>query len=213
MNPDVRRIGFISGLIAFLATACYVVVQLLQVYAGLRFPWDAILIYGSSLAIVIPFILAMLALQFATPSDKRVWSMGALVFTIIYAVFVILNYVVQLAIVIPAQLAGQEAEIKLLVQSPHSLFWICDALGYIFMGLAMLMALPALNRKQGQAGVWYAFLANALVTPLIGIVYFYPAFNPRLLLIGYPWAITAPVAMLVLALHFRRQPITVPSLA
>jgi hypothetical protein len=205
MGKEINNAGFRAALIAAIATVTFDVVQLLQVYAALRFPWDAILIYGSSLAIVIPFVIAMLALHYVTPRGKRFWTMGALIFTAIYAVFVSSNYAVQLATVIPAQVQGRDEEIRLLVQSPHSMFWVFDALGYIFMGIAMLMALPALDRKGRQKALWYAFLAHALVTPLIGFVYFYPVFNQRLYMIGYPWAITAPLAMAVLAFSFRRR--------
>jgi hypothetical protein len=48
-----------------------------------------------------------------------------------------------------------------------------------------------------------SLIANALVTPLISIVYFYPTSSPSLLFLGFPWAITAPLFMLMLALMMR----------
>jgi uncharacterized protein (TIGR03382 family) len=48
-------------------------------------------------------------------------------------------------------------------------------------------------------------IANALVTPLIAVVYFYPAFSTKLLFLGFPWGITAPLCMLMLALMLRRR--------
>ncbi len=190
-------------MLAFLFTIVYVIVQLLQVQRVIRFPYDEILIYGSSLCIVIPFVLAMLALHHLTPAGKKFWSHGALIFTTLYAVFVTANYVVQLATVLPQKINGTAAEIRLLEQYPHSLFWDFDALGYIFMGLAMLLARPALSRKGFARKLRMAYLANGLVTPLITIVYFYPVYSEKLLRLGYPWAITAPLAMLMLALYFR----------
>lgn len=41
---------------------------------------------------------------------------------------------VQLATVIPAKLGGTSEAIRILEQTPHSLFWNFDALGYISMG-------------------------------------------------------------------------------
>ena len=102
----ISRVGYWSGLAAFAATVAYVVVQLLQVAGLLRFPLDEILIYGTSLCIVIPFILEMLSFHYLTPNDKQFWTHSALIFTIIYAVFVTANYVVQLATVIPSKLRG-----------------------------------------------------------------------------------------------------------
>jgi hypothetical protein len=49
------------------------------------------------------------------------------------------------------------------------------------------------------------FLANALVTPLIALVYFFPRFSIPLLLLGTPWLVTAPGSFLLLALMFRRE--------
>ncbi|MBD0300446.1 MAG: hypothetical protein ICV82_09445, partial [Nitrososphaera sp.] len=129
--------------------------------------------------------------------------------SIIYAVFVTANYVVQLATVIPMKLKGAADEIRILEQTPHSLFWDFDALGYIFMGLATLIAIPVFEKHGFQRWVRLSFLANALVTPLITIVYFYPVYSEKLLVLGYPWAITAPMFMLLLAIMFRKKRKTV----
>lgn len=205
MSSTINKIGFWSGLTAFVATISYGVVQLLQMYAVLSYPHDERLIYGTSLCIVIPFVLEMLALHYITPDEKKFWSHAALTFTILYAVFVTANYVVQLVTVIPMTLKGSLDEVRILQQTPHSLFWDFDALGYIFMGLATLFAIPIFNRSGFQKWVRMAFIANALVTPLISIVYFYPDYSFDLLILGFPWIVTAPLFMLLLALMFRKN--------
>ena len=205
MNKTLNKVGFWTALIAFVATAAYVTVQLLQVAGVLRFPIDEILIYGTSLCIVIPFVLTILALHYITPVGKKYWSHAALIFSVIYAVFVTANYVVQLATVIPMKLKGASGEVRVLEQTPHSVFWDFDAIGYICMGLAMLVAIPAFEKYGFQKWVRISFLANALVTPLISIVYFYPEFSEKLLLLGFPWGITAPLTMLMLAIMFKKN--------
>ena len=200
----INRIGYWSGLLAFTATLAFVVVQLLQLAGTLRFPADEILIYSTSLCIVIPFLLEMLAFHYITPPGKRYWTHGALIFSTIYAIFVLANYIVQLATVIPMKLKGEEARINILEQTPHSLFWDFDAIGYIFMGLATLIAIPALEKRGFQRWVRFSFLANALVTPLIAFVYFYPSYSTNLLILGFPWAITAPLSMLLLAICLKK---------
>ncbi|KAA9037133.1 hypothetical protein FW778_17035 [Ginsengibacter hankyongi] len=205
MDPTIYKIGFWSGLIAFAASVAYVIVQLLQVISVFNSPMDEILIYGTSLCIVIPFVLEILVLHYATPSEKKFWSHGALIFAVIYAVFVTANYVVQLGTVVPMKLKGVSQEIRILEQTPHSLFWDFDALGYIFMGLATLIAIPVFEKHGFQKWVRISFIANALVTPLITIVYFYPVYSEKLLVLGFPWGITAPLAMLLLALMFKKN--------
>ena len=205
MNHTIYKIGFWSGLLAFCATIAYCIVQILQIIGALSYPLDEIFIYGTSLCIVVPFLLEILALHHITPVEKKFWSHGALIFSILYAVFVTANYVVQLATVIPLKIKGAAEEIRVLEQTPHSMFWNFDALGYIFMGLATLIAIPLFNKERSQRWVRIFFIANALVTPMISIVYFYPEFSENLLFIGFPWAVTAPGSMLMLALMFRHK--------
>ncbi len=172
---SVRKLGFWSALVAFVAAFGFSVAQILQVVGVVGPPWDGILIYGFSLFIATPFMLALLALHYVTPNEKRFWSHAAVLFAVMYTIYVTLNYVVQLTAVIP-----YVAPNPVLVQTPHSLFWTVDALGYIF-------------------------LANGLITPVIAFVYFYPNFSTTLLLLGLPWIVTAPGSMLFLALFFRRR--------
>ncbi len=205
MNYTIYKIGYWSGIMAFGSTLAFTIVQLLQLLHVLTYPLDEILIYGFSLCIVLPFMIEMLALHHVTTPDKKFWSHAALLSTVLYVVFVTSNYVVQLATVIPATLRGNAADIRILQQTPHSLFWDFDAIGYIFMGLATLSAVPIFEKKGYQNWVRNVFLIHALVTPLIAFVYFYPHFSEQLLLIAIPWTITAPLSMLVLALFFKKS--------
>jgi hypothetical protein len=205
MNNSTVKLGFYSALIAFIASVGYDVAQILQIVGYFKFPLDAILIYGFSLLIPVPFILAMLALHYSVSDDKKIWTHAALLFTVMYATYVTLNYVVQLATVIPMTLRGALDEVRVLDQTPHSLFWDIDALGYIFMGLATLFAAPVFAKKGLELWTRRFFLANALITPVIALVYFYPTFSIMLLLLGSPWIITASGSMLLLALYFKQK--------
>ena len=59
MKVTIRKIGFWAGLSAFTATLAYCIVQILQLYGVLTYPADEILIYSTSLCIVIPFFSNM----------------------------------------------------------------------------------------------------------------------------------------------------------
>ncbi len=132
MNSTIYRVGFWSALIAFVAIVAFTIAQMLQLLGALTYPADQVLIFGFSLCIVIPFLLAMLALHYVTPPDKKFWSHAALLFATMYVVFVSANYVVQLATVIPMTLNGSGDQISILNQTPHSLFWDFDAIGYMY---------------------------------------------------------------------------------
>lgn len=205
MNNTVDRIGYVSGIAAFVATLSFVISQSLQTAGILNYPWDEILIYGTSLCISIPFILLILSIHYTSPLDKKIWSHAAVLFSVIYVVFVIANYVVQLATVIPMTLKGRSDEIQMLIQTPHSLFWDFDAIGYIFMGLVTVFLIPVFEKHGFEKKVRTWLLAHFLTTPIIGFVYFYWNFSSQLLFIGFIWGITAPGFILMLALHFRQR--------
>jgi len=206
MPSVVTRIGFLAGVAACCATVAYDVVQVLQVVGALHFPVDEILIFGTSLCIVVPFVLEILATHNSSAPERRFWTHAAVAFTSVYAVFGSANYVIQLATVIPAKLRGTAAPIRVLEQTPHSLMWDFDALAYIAMGLAALAIIPAMGDAPAERRVRIACVAHVLATVLAGIVYFYPIFSTRLLMLGLPWGLTAPVMMLLLAFALRARP-------
>ncbi len=198
MEKPLYRIGFWSASVASVAVLGFDIAQILQIIGTLGHPWDEILIYGFSLFIATPFMLSLLALHYITPEVKRFWSHAAVLFALAYAIYVSFNYVVQLTAVIP-----YAAPEPVLVQTPHSLFWTADALGYIALGFATLFAVPIFAKQGLQKWVRWFFLANALITPLIAFVYFYPNFSTALLLLGSPWIVTTTGSIVVLALFFR----------
>jgi hypothetical protein len=198
MERSLYRIGFWSASVALVAVLGFDIAQILQIVGTLVYPWDEILIYGFSLFIATPFMLAILALHYITPEEMRFWSHAAVLFSLAYAIFVSFNYVVQLTAVIP-----HPDPDPVLIQTPHSLFWTADALGYIALGFATLFAVPVFSKRGIQKWVRWFFLANALVTPLISFVYFYPDFSTTLLLLGSPWIVTTTGSILLLALFFR----------
>jgi len=205
MERSIQKCGFFSGIAAFCACVGFLIVQAMQLMSALTFPLDEVLIYGFSLAIVIPFLLEILAFHHLTTGDKKFWSHAALIAATLYAAFVMVNYVVQLATCLPAMIRGNEDEVKYLVQSPHSVFWDLDALGYLCMGLSTLAAVPALEKTGFQKWTRISFIAHSCTTPLIAFIYFYPVFSTRLLLLGSLWGITAPLAMLTLGISIKQM--------
>lgn len=205
INPAVLRLGYYSAMIACIAAAGYGAAQLLQVAGALTFPVDAFLIYGFSICISVPYVTAVIAVHHTTSTERNIWSHIAIAFAIMYATYVNLNYVVQLATVVPRSLTGTLDEVKVLDQTPHSLFWDVDGLGYICMGIStffLAFAFPA-----GESRQWLRrfLIANGLVVPLISTVYFYPRFSIALLLMGSPWIITTCGSLLLLAISFRKE--------
>ena len=199
------RIGFWAGSAACAATIAYDVAQILQVLGVLHYPLDEILIFGTSLCIVVPFVLEMLALHYSTPIERRFWTHAGLIFTTMYAVFATANYVIQLTTVIPAKLRGMADTVRVLEQTPHSLLWNFDAIAYMAMGLTALLIIPALRRSGFERWVRLACMAHVVATVLAGIVYFSPTYSNKLLMLGFPWGITAPCFMLLVGIRLRAE--------
>src|ERR1700756_5225515 len=104
MKELTDRLGFYASLVAFVAATGFCIAQLLQVLGDVAYPLDAVLIYGFSLGIALPFLLAILALHYSVSKGNNLWTHAALIFAVMYNIYVILMYTIQLAVVIPASL-------------------------------------------------------------------------------------------------------------
>jgi hypothetical protein len=180
--------------------AGYSIVQILQLLAVLTFPWDEILIFGFSLGIPVPFVIAMIALHHTAPAERRIWTHCAVVLAAMYATLVTIVYSTQLAVVVPAKLAGNAAAMQGLTVSAGTFMWVIDGAGYILMGLATLFAAGAFTADSKHRWLRRFLIANGLIDPVILAVYMFPWLLPA----GGLWIITAPGSLWLLARYFRR---------
>lgn len=193
------RIGYWSALATFVTAAGYGVVQILQLLHVLIFPWDEWLIFGFSIGIPLPFVLAMIALHQTTPPERRIWTHCAVAFAIMYAILVTIVYPTQLAVVVPAKLAGATATVQSLTVSSGTFMWVIDGAGYLLMGLSTLFAAGAFAGVPSRQPLRWFLIANGLIDPIILAVYILPWLLP----VGGLWLVTAPGSMWLLARHFR----------
>jgi hypothetical protein len=193
--------GFCASVIAFVAAVAYGAAQTAQILNLVTYPLADILIYSTSLCISAPFLVAILALHDTVDSKKRLWTSGALLFGVMYVTYVALMYTVQLSVVIPKSMESPSGGV--LDVAPQTLFWAIDGLGYISMGVSTLFA--AWSLPQTGPGMWARrfMLANAVITPIIAFIYFYPHFSLGVLLLGSPWLVAVPGSLLALAFYFR----------
>jgi hypothetical protein len=209
----IRAAGFWAAVVALVGAIGYILSVPLQIMSILSPTQDAVLAFASSLAIAPSFLVAAVALHYTVLPEKRFWTHVAVQLASIYATLACINYVVQLATVLPAgyswsftDQAGTPGPLSVLNQTPHSLMWDLDGLAYIFLNLATLFAAGAFERNGPQRVIRRVFLANASITPLFAVGYFWPHFSvPMLLLGGIPWSITVPASMLALSIYFRRR--------
>lgn len=195
----VSKLGFWSALASFVAAAGYSIVQIMQVAGLIGFPWDEIFIFGFSICIPVPFVLAMIALFHTVSEEKRIWPHAAIVLGAMYAVLVTIVYPTQLALVVPAKLAGDIADVQFLTVSKGTFMWVVDGAGYILMGLSTLFAAGAFWHDHAQRWLKWFLLANGLLDPLIVAIYIVPGLLP----FGSLWIITAPGSLILLTRYFK----------
>jgi hypothetical protein len=211
-HASIRAAGFWAAMVALVGTIGYILSVPLQIMSMLSPTQDAVVAFASSLAIAPSFLVAVVAMHYTVPPEKRFWTHVAVQLASIYATLACINYVVQLATVLPAgyswsftDQAGTLGPLSVLNQTPHSLMWDLDGLAYIFLNLATLFAARAFAGQGPERVIRLVFLANASITPLFVIAYFWPHFSVPILLIGgIPWSITVPASMLALSMYFRR---------
>jgi hypothetical protein len=203
MSPTPARIGQAAAITAALASIGYGVVQIGQIAGLLRFPADEIAIFGFSICIPIPYLLAMLALHHLTPEPRRFFSHAGVALAGVYATICSFVYIIELCVSVPLRLhAGSPADPRMLNMSQPQFMFSVDSLGYIFMSLSALLAAFAFEPAGGQLRLRRAFVAHGLNAPVIILIMVFPALLP----VGSLWLVTAPLALLMLAGYFRAIP-------
>ena len=213
-QASIRAAGFWAARLALVGAIGYILSVPLQMMSMLSPTQDSVLAFASSLVIAPSFLVTVVALHYTVLPEKRFWTQVAVQLATIYVALACVNYVVQLATVLPAgyswsftDQAGTPGPLSVLNQTPHSLMWDIDGLAYIFLNLSTLFAARAFERNGPDRVTRRVLLVNASITPLFAIAYFWPHFSvPILLLGGIPWSITVPASMFALSTYFRRNP-------
>ena len=212
MNSLVNRLGFWSAIfIAFWSSydAGMIISAILfpmfsitsmQAYAS-SFSVFQMLPFVPSLVLAPVFVLMMLCIHYYTPAEKKVLSQLGFSFSLICAAILSVHYYVQLSVV---QQGIRNNELSGLWQfaapNPHSLFWAFAALGYGFMGIALLSIAPIFTSKSEQ-GIKWLLIANGVIgiAFLVGNALGIFVIN---LLVSFIWGTLFPIACILLCKKF-----------
>ena len=155
-----------------------------------------------------PTLIVLMACIHASAAEpKRMYSRIGLSFALIYAAVILLDYSVQLAVVMPSLQAGETEGLSLLTQyDPHGLFIALEALGYSMLTVALLFAAPALAGGGAERAIRGLFtlcflLAVAAFAGLAVLGHDLVAFEVTILLIIWIVLISSGA---LLAIVFRR---------
>ena len=94
--------------------------------------------------LVAPTVVVLMACIHAyAPGAKKIYSRIGLSFALIYAVIILVDYYLQLTVVVPSLQAGETEGLTLFTQyNPHGLFIALETLGYSMLTVAFLFAAP-----------------------------------------------------------------------
>jgi len=110
------------------------------------------------------FVLFAAACHALAPSNLRLRTSAALVFTAVYASLVFTNYTIQLAF-IPRVLAQRPAFIAYLTMANPSAFaWFLEMFGYAAMGVATWLVAAAFGGSRRGLAIRYLLVANGVLS-------------------------------------------------
>jgi hypothetical protein len=214
VNMLVNRLGFwsaiIVALLVFLIDVGMIVSTLLfpmtsmtnmETYAS-SFSSIQMVPFIPSLALAPFFVLMMLCIHHYTPPEKKVLSQLGFSFALICAAILSIHYYIQLSVVQQGILNDEFSGLwQFAAPNPHSFFWAFAALGYGFMGIALLSVAPIFAHKS-ERGIKWLFIAigiigiaflvgNALGIFIVNIV------------VSFIWGMLFPIASILIAKKFR----------
>ncbi|MCX6649312.1 MAG: hypothetical protein NTV61_07990 [Candidatus Bathyarchaeota archaeon] len=216
MNKLQRRLGFWSSVIIailvalidagmILSTILYPMTTItsIEAYASSFNSWQMLPLIPS-LLLAPTFVVMMLCIHHYASDDRKTLSQLGLSFAIICAAILSIHYYIQLTVVRQGLLSNETAGLwQFAAPNPHSFFWSLAALGYGFMGLALLCVAPVFAGKSERALKWL-FVANGFVGIgfLIGNGLDIFVVN---ILASFVWGILFPISAIMMARIFRNS--------
>jgi hypothetical protein len=219
MNKLASQLGFwsatIIALLVFLIDAGLILSTILfpmtsitniESYASSFSSWQMLPLIPSLLLAPL-FVIMMLCIQNYASQDKKILSQLGVYFAIICSTVLSIHYYIQLTFVQQGLLSHETAGVwQFAAPNPHSFFWTFAALGYGFMGIALLCAAPIFAGKTEHT-IKGLFIANGIIGIgfLIGNAMGIFIAN---ILASFIWGVLFPVAAILLAKIFRNTQVT-----
>ncbi len=141
----------------FCVTACvvYPYVDVAQFIPG-DYLW---LVPG--ILLVPTFVVLMACIHAYAAEPKKIYSRIGLSFALVYAVVILVDYFLQLTVVVPSLQAGETDGLSLFTQyDPHGLFIALESLGYAMLTIALLFAAPAFAGGRAERAIRGLFVLS-----------------------------------------------------
>jgi len=216
MDTLAKRLGFLSAIAIALLV---VLIDIGMVVSAILLPMtsiNSIENYANSFAVsqMLPFIpslmlgpffvVMILSIHFLVQEDKKILSQLAVYFSLICATILSIHYYIQLSVVQQGLLNKELSGLwQFASPNPHSFFWAFAALGYGFMGIALLCVAPIFSKKSDQSIKWLLVVNGIIgVTFLVCNAFGFFVVN---IVASVVWGVLFPIASLLLARRYRTR--------
>ena len=223
MDKIAAKLGFWSAAIAallvllidvgmILSTALFPITTItsIETYAASFTSWQMLPLIPS-LILAPTFVIMMLCIYRYTSEEKKTLGQIGFSFALICAAILSLHYYIQLTVVQQGLLNNETSGIWLFATpNPHSFFWTFAALGYGFMGIALLFTAP-IFKERSERNIKLLFIANGVIG--IGFIIGNAAgiFMVNILAC-FIWGVLFPIAALLVAKTFKKLQPTEPQI-
>jgi hypothetical protein len=118
-----------------------------------------------------PILVVLMACIHAFAAEqKKIYGRIGLSFAVVYAVIIMVDYFLQLAVVAPSLQSGETEGLSLLTQyDPHGLFIALESLAYLMMTVALLFAAPVFMGGRVERAI-RALFALSFVLAVVAFV-------------------------------------------
>jgi hypothetical protein len=210
----VDQIGFASAVVIAILV---ILIDVGMILSTLLFPMTSITsmeVYASSFSSLqmLPFIpslmlgpvfaVMMLCIHHYASQGKKILSQLGFSFALICAVILSIHYYIQLTVVQQGILNNETAGLwQFAAPNPHSFFWAFAALGYGFMGIALLFIAPVFEEKSERSIKWL-LAANGVIGVVFLVGEALGVFMINIL-VSFVWGVLFPIVSVLLARIFR----------
>jgi hypothetical protein len=113
------------------------------------------------------FVVLMACIDAHAAEPKKLYSRIGLSFALVYAVVILVDYFLELAVVLPSLQAGETEGLSLFTQyDPHGLFIALESLGYLVMTVAFLFAAPVFAGGRAERAIRGLFVLGFVLAAL-----------------------------------------------
>ncbi|MGB5061376.1 MAG: hypothetical protein WBO48_21940 [Candidatus Promineifilaceae bacterium] len=222
MNQISLKLGFWaaagSAVTYIIFTVCFVAILAVQplfvwtnmadfvVYAQGNGRFFQYLAQASMLIFGVFYVVALNSIHEIAPADKKILTRNSLSFGLIFATLIGVNYFVQISAVRFNLQMGQFAGLEQVLQAnPFSAMSAINMLGFtLFFGLSSLFVAPVFSGGRLEMVIRTAFLANGVFVLVGGVSYLFQWLIVLFLTINLGMGAAMMVAVVALAIWFRR---------